>query len=115
MMSVMILKYLCRISEEGVFLLKRGVPFHLCIGVVVFTPSSLGTSPHNFPFVIMRLTKRLCAYRFSLIKETLIEFNQLAMANAEGSDHMLNRVMTKDNIGLTALLETKAGVYENGK
>jgi len=29
------------------------------------------------------------------------------MANAEGSDDMLNRVMTKDNIGLAALLQTK--------
>lgn len=36
------------------------------------------------------------------------------MANAEGSDDMLNRVMTKDNIGLAALLETKEGAYENG-
>ncbi|KAJ8318620.1 hypothetical protein KUTeg_003711 [Tegillarca granosa] len=52
--------------------------------------------------------------KFSLVKEHLIEFNQLAMANAEGSDDMLNRVMTKDNIGLAALLETKEGVYENG-
>ena len=43
-----------------------------------------------------------------------MEFNQLAMASAEGSHDMLNRVMTKDNIGLAALLETKEGVYENG-
>ena len=33
--------------------------------------------------------------KFSLVKEHLMEFNQLAMANAEGSDDMLNRVMTK--------------------
>ncbi|XP_064595029.1 uncharacterized protein LOC135461735 isoform X2 [Liolophura sinensis] len=52
--------------------------------------------------------------KFSLLKDHLIEFNQLAMANAEGSDEMLNRVMTKDNIGLAALLETKEAVYENG-
>lgn len=52
--------------------------------------------------------------KFSLKKETLIEFNQLAMASAEGSHDMLNRVMTKDNIGLAALLETKEGVWENG-
>ena len=51
--------------------------------------------------------------KFTLVKEHLIEFNQLAMANAEGSDDMLNRVMTKDNIGLAALLETKEGAYEN--
>ena len=53
------------------------------------------------------------AFRFRLIKEHLIEFNQLAMANAEGSDEMLNRVMTKDNIGLAALLETREGVFES--
>lgn len=41
-----------------------------------------------------------------------MEFNQLAMANAEGSDNMLNRVMTKDNIGLAALLQTKESAYE---
>lgn len=52
--------------------------------------------------------------RFSLIKEHLVEFNQLAMANAEGSDDMLNRVMTKDNIGLAALLQTKEGAFETG-
>jgi CCR4-NOT transcription complex subunit 6 len=44
----------------------------------------------------------------------LVEFNQLAMANHEGSDDMLNRVMTKDNIGLAALLETKDAAWENG-
>ncbi|XP_046366720.2 uncharacterized protein LOC124142343 [Haliotis rufescens] len=51
--------------------------------------------------------------KFSLVKEQLIEFNQLAMANAEGHDDMLNRVMTKDNIGLAALLETKKDVFDH--
>lgn len=50
--------------------------------------------------------------KFSLIKEHLIEFNQLAMANAEGSDDMLNRVMTKDNIALAALLKVKESAWE---
>lgn len=49
------------------------------------------------------------------MKEHLIEFNQLAMANSEGSDNMLNRVMPKDNIGLAALLKTKEAAWENGK
>lgn len=57
---------------------------------------------------------RLIYCRFTLLKEHLVEFNQVAMANAEGSDDMLNRVMTKDNIGLAAMLETKDGVFENG-
>lgn len=37
------------------------------------------------------------------------------MANAEGSDHMLNRVMPRDNIGLAALLRTKEAAWDNGK
>lgn len=53
------------------------------------------------------------AHRFSLIKEHLIEFNQLAMANAEGSDNMLNRVMPKDNIGLAALLQIKEAAWDS--
>lgn len=51
--------------------------------------------------------------KFSLITEHLIEFNQLAMANAEGSDDMLNRVMTKDNIALVALLQIKEGAFDS--
>lgn len=51
--------------------------------------------------------------KFTLLKEHLVEFNQLAMANAEGSDDMLNRVMTKDNIGLAALLQIKDGALDN--
>ncbi|XP_067627816.1 CCR4-NOT transcription complex subunit 6-like isoform X2 [Eurosta solidaginis] len=50
--------------------------------------------------------------KFTLIKEHLIEFNQLAMANAEGSDNMLNRVMPKDNIGLAALLKVKDNAWD---
>lgn len=51
-------------------------------------------------------------HRFSLIKEHLVEFNLLAMANAEGSENMLNRVMPKDNIGLAALLKVKENAWE---
>ena len=54
-------------------------------------------------------------YRFTLIKEHLVEFNQLAMANADGSDNMLNRVMPKDNIGLAALLRTTEAAWDNGE
>lgn len=43
--------------------------------------------------------------RFSLVQKHTVEFNQLAMANSEGSEVMLNRVMTKDNIGVAVLLE----------
>ncbi|XP_050547544.1 CCR4-NOT transcription complex subunit 6-like, partial [Daktulosphaira vitifoliae] len=53
------------------------------------------------------------AIKFTLIKEHLIEFNQLAMANSSGSDDMLNRVMPRDNIGLAALLKTNETAWEN--
>jgi CCR4-NOT transcription complex subunit 6 len=53
--------------------------------------------------------------RFQLVKDYLIEFNQIAMATAEGSEDMLNRVMTKDNIGLAALLEIKQDDDSNNK
>uniref|UniRef100_T1IXS6 poly(A)-specific ribonuclease n=1 Tax=Strigamia maritima TaxID=126957 RepID=T1IXS6_STRMM len=52
--------------------------------------------------------------KFTLLSDHLVEFNQLAMANAEGSVDMLNRVMTRDNIGLAALLETKEGIWDSG-
>lgn len=41
-----------------------------------------------------------------------VEFNQLAMANSEGSEVMLNRVMTKDNIGVAVLLELRREMIE---
>ncbi|RXM36815.1 CCR4-NOT transcription complex subunit 6-like-B [Acipenser ruthenus] len=41
-----------------------------------------------------------------------LQFNQLAMANSEGSEAMLNRVMTKDNIGVAALLELRKELME---
>ncbi|XP_033122341.1 CCR4-NOT transcription complex subunit 6-like [Anneissia japonica] len=50
--------------------------------------------------------------KFSLVKEHLVEFNQVAMANAEGCEDMLNRVMTKDNIGIIALLEIREGCFD---
>lgn len=58
---------------------------------------------------------RLCVrYRFRLVSKYLVEFNQLAIEAARGSHDMINRVMTKDNIGLAALLETQSPVWENG-
>lgn len=64
---------------------------------------------------------RTNSFRFRLIKHYLVEFNQLAMSAANGSacHDMMNRVMTKDNIGLVAFLETKEDIYShtfpNGK
>lgn len=60
-------------------------------------------------------------FRFRLVKDYLVEFNQLAMLAANGPAYhdMMNRVMTKDNISLVALLETKEEIYShsfsNGK
>lgn len=53
--------------------------------------------------------------RFRLIKHYLVEFNQLAMSAANGSacHDMMNRVMTKDNIGIVAFLETKEEIYSH--
>ncbi|XP_056587183.1 CCR4-NOT transcription complex subunit 6a isoform X2 [Triplophysa dalaica] len=50
--------------------------------------------------------------KFSLVQKHTVEFNQLAMANSEGSEAMLNRVMTKDNIGVAALLELRKEMIE---
>ena len=72
--------------------------------------SKIKTFFKNYYVILIRIPTD----RFSLVYEHLIEFNQLALANAEGSDDMLNRVMTKDNIGLAALLETKEAAWSNG-
>ena len=53
--------------------------------------------------------------RFHAIKDHLVEFNQVAIEAADGSHDMINRVMTKDNIGLALLLETNEAVWTNGK
>jgi len=45
--------------------------------------------------------------KFRLVERHLLEFSRIAMANAHGSEAMLNRVMNKDNIGLVAILEIK--------
>lgn len=50
--------------------------------------------------------------RFSAVQKHTVEFNQLAMANSEGSEAMLNRVMTKDNIGVATLLEVRKEMME---
>lgn len=69
--------------------------------------SSLFVSEHFSP-----VCSCVCfLYRFLLVKEHLVEFNQLAMAKAQGCEDMLNRVMTKDNIGLGVLLETREECY----
>ena len=49
-----------------------------------------------------------------VFQEQLVEFNQLAIEHANGHEDMLNRVMTKDNIALAALLQTKEACWENG-
>ncbi|KAI3351805.1 hypothetical protein L3Q82_020639 [Scortum barcoo] len=50
--------------------------------------------------------------KFSAVQKHTVEFNQLAMANSEGSEAMLNRVMTKDNIGVAVLLEVRKEMME---
>lgn len=67
---------------------------HLCLESVLSSSFS--------PFV----------FRFSAVQKHTVEFNQLAMANSEGSEAMLNRVMTKDNIGVAVLLEVRKEMME---
>ncbi|KAI4896532.1 hypothetical protein NFI96_015406, partial [Prochilodus magdalenae] len=50
--------------------------------------------------------------KFSVVQKHTVEFNQLAMANSEGSEAMLNRVMTKDNIGVAVLMEVRREMME---
>ncbi|TRZ04385.1 hypothetical protein DNTS_017698, partial [Danionella cerebrum] len=52
--------------------------------------------------------------KFTLVQKHTVEFNQVAMANSEGSEMMLNRVMTKDNIGVAVLLEVKKELFAAG-
>uniref|UniRef100_E1C5L3 poly(A)-specific ribonuclease n=3 Tax=Phasianinae TaxID=9072 RepID=E1C5L3_CHICK len=49
--------------------------------------------------------------KFSLVQKHTVEFNQVAMANSEGSEAMLNRVMTKDNIGVAVVLEVHKELF----
>lgn len=57
----------------------------------------------------------VCVCRFTLVQTHTVEFNQVAMANSEGSEVMLNRVMTKDNIGVAVLLEVNKDTFSGGK
>ncbi|XP_043924870.1 CCR4-NOT transcription complex subunit 6 isoform X2 [Protopterus annectens] len=50
--------------------------------------------------------------KFKLVSRHTVEFNQLAMQNSDGSEAMLNRVMTKDNIGVAVLLELRKELVE---
>uniref|UniRef100_A0A673X912 poly(A)-specific ribonuclease n=1 Tax=Salmo trutta TaxID=8032 RepID=A0A673X912_SALTR len=52
--------------------------------------------------------------KFTLVQKHTVEFNQVAMANSEGSEVMLNRVMTKDNIGVAVLLEVNKDMFSGG-
>lgn len=67
-------------------------------------PLELMSRIHNHIFLLR--------FRFTLVQKHTVEFNQLAMANSEGSEAMLNRVMTKDNIGVAVLLELRKELIE---
>lgn len=71
-------------------------------------------SPLLTKLVLSPLSSRLLLFisRFSAVQKHTVEFNQLAMANSEGSEAMLNRVMTKDNIGVAVLLEVRKEMME---
>ena len=67
-----------------------------------------------FSFVWWKNAVVFAPVQFILVKEQLVEFNQLAIEHANGHEDMLNRVMTKDNIALAALLHTREPCWENG-
>jgi len=51
--------------------------------------------------------------RFSLVEQTNIDFRKIAVGSSKlGVDNMINRVQTKDNIGVCLLLETKEAVWD---
>lgn len=86
---------------------------------VIYMPSYLRIEKTAFPTKLISLYSQfyvcLCVcfcFRFTLIQKHTVEFNQLAMANSEGSEAMLNRVMTKDNIGVAVLLELRKELIE---
>lgn len=54
-------------------------------------------------------------FRFTLVQKHTVEFNQVAMANSDGSEAMLNRVMTKDNIGVAVVLEVHKELFGTGE
>uniref|UniRef100_A0A1I7XE19 Endo/exonuclease/phosphatase domain-containing protein n=1 Tax=Heterorhabditis bacteriophora TaxID=37862 RepID=A0A1I7XE19_HETBA len=51
--------------------------------------------------------------KFEMDREHLIEFTQVVVKKASSSEHMLNRVMPRDNIALCAVLRIKDNVYAN--
>ena len=57
----------------------------------------------------------LWPFRFTLVQKHTVEFNQVAMANSDGSEAMLNRVMTKDNIGVAVVLEVHKELFGAGE
>ena len=52
----------------------------------------------------------LTTHRYQLVEKQLIEFNQVALQRPDfkKTDDMFNRVLTKDNIAVVALLESRA-------
>ncbi|KRX46390.1 CCR4-NOT transcription complex subunit 6 [Trichinella sp. T8] len=78
-------------------------------GCAIFWKSSkyIIAIPLAFSFYVKLL------FRFELEKKHLIEFTQLAIANANGCQQMLNRVMTRDNIALAAVLQPTTCVLRN--
>lgn len=65
--------------------------------------------------MLYKLLCDLSLLRFTLVQKHTVEFNQVAMANSEGSEAMLNRVMTKDNIGVAVVLEVHKELFGAGQ
>lgn len=65
----------------------------------------LATPPH----MVFALVRSSCFRRFECIEKQHLEFNQIALSRPDfkKTDDIFNRVMTKDNIAVIALLENK--------
>ncbi|KAI1703847.1 endonuclease/Exonuclease/phosphatase family domain-containing protein [Ditylenchus destructor] len=51
--------------------------------------------------------------KFEMVCNELIEFSKVAIEKAQAHENMLNRVMPRDNIALTAILRIKEALYNN--
>ena len=77
-------------------------------GVYVCTPLPFSISTH-----VVR--DRKAKHSPLRMEKHTVEFNQVAMANSDGSEAMLNRVMTKDNIGVAVVLEVHKELFGAGE
>lgn len=103
------LKETGNINKTADLMLSNGIVWNKASTFYIWKQETL----HWILSILMLLYGYSC--RFTLLEKHTVEFNQVAMANSEGSEVMLNRVMTKDNIGVAVLLEVNKDMFSDGK